>query len=211
MARLAEAEGNRRAEVRAALDWYSDEMAARAAATEAAETAVAEAAAAARRAAAIVSDVDDDAANLWEALRAHLGRGAGGRLGAVPEPAATVEGTPVSARHLRSAGDLIERARHPRPLPRWLYPVLPLVGAGCAAFVYLLAQGILMLGDVTSGGAGVAIAILGNVVVFLAPLSGLLAARHLTIREGSRFDGAVVGPTVVGGLVSVSALIIALH
>jgi hypothetical protein len=188
-----------------------------------------EATAADRRAgaaAASVLEVDREAARLWE----HLGRAKGMRargLGELPDPAA-VEALPrvaiqrgpdggepagdrsASARALlSSAADRIDESvrRVPRrPLPRWLLPVLPLVGAVVAAATGLLAAGLVTLGEADIAG-GMLLRGLGWLAFLVAPSAGVPVAAHTAHRTlNARLDIGGVGLTLMGGMVAATIL-----
>ncbi len=188
-----------------------------------------EATAADRRAAAAaaaVLDVDREAARLWE----QLGRARGIRqraLGELPEPAAVEAlprvaiqrgpgaGEPVgeqqtSARTLLSsaAERIDERMRKVprRPLPRWLLPLLPLVGALVAAATGLLAAGLVTLGQTQIAG-GTLLRGLGWLFFLVAPSAGVPVAAHTAHRAlNARLDIGGVGLTLIGGMIAATIL-----
>jgi hypothetical protein len=188
-----------------------------------------EATAADRRAgaaAASVLEVDREAARLWE----HLGRARGIRaraLGELPEPApvealprvaiqrgpdggAAAQDRPASARTLlSSAADRIDESvrRIPRrPLPRWVLPLLPFVGALVAAATGLLAAGLVTLGETAIAG-GLVLRGLGWLAFLVAPSAGVPVAAYTAHRTmNARLDIGGVGLTLMGGMVAATIL-----
>ncbi|MFI5494567.1 hypothetical protein [Actinoplanes sp. NPDC051859] len=177
-------------------------------------------------AAAQVLDVDREAGRLWDQLR----RAPGMRvraLGEVPDPAA-VEALPrvaleqspgstamapvprQSARTLleRAAGriDLTVRPPARRSLPRWMLPLLPLLGALAAALTGLVAAGLVTVGSSTMPG-GAVIRGLGWLAFLVAPSAGvpigaLIAHRRLR----ARLDIGGIGLTLLGGMIAATLL-----
>ena len=188
-----------------------------------------EATAADRRAgaaAAAVLEVDREAARLWE----HLGRAKGMRartLGELPEPAAVETlprmaiqrgpetGEPAGERQasaralLSSAAERIDegvRKVPRRPLPRWVLPLLPLVGALVAAATGLLAAGLVTLGETQITG-GMVLRGLGWLAFLVAPSAGVPVAAHTAHRTlNARLDIGGVGLTLLGGMVAATVL-----
>lgn len=211
---LAQAQARRRVEFKAAMDWYDAECAARTNATADARAAVDDATAAARAAGEAVRRTDEEAAAAWTSLARHLGRHARRLMGGLPEPAATVSeaGEAPStdpARHLRRAQSLLDRARLPRPLAWWGYPLLVVIGAFCAVLGYVTAQSLLALGGPFGSGWGGVVTMAGYVLKLGSPLAGLPVARLLCDRAGAQFHTGVISMTVVGGMVAVTIMMIA--
>lgn len=175
-------------------------------------------------AAAQVLDVDREAARLWDQLR--RARGLRVRaLGEMPEPS-PVESLPRVALQRKpgdnaqpprdSAQALLSRAaeriddttRAParRPLPRWVLPLLPLLGALIAGATGLLAAGLVTIGGADVP-AGTVIRGAGWFCFLLAPSSGvpvatLIAHRHLQ----ARLDIGGIGLTLLGGMIAATLL-----
>jgi hypothetical protein len=176
-------------------------------------------------AAAQVLDVDREAARLWDQLRRARGMRVRA-LGELPEPA-PVEVLPrvalqrkpddgagtsgrESARALLSrAAERIDDTVRPavrRALPRWVLPLLPLVGALVAGATGLVAAGLVTFGE--SGVAGGAVFRgLGWLAFLVAPSAGVpvasvVAHRHLQ----ARLDIGGVGLTLLGGMVAAAML-----
>jgi hypothetical protein len=163
----------------------------------------------ARRAASIattVAEVDRDADRLWRTLRGSVGW-RGRRLGATPEPAATVESEAKAP--LRRAAERLAGANakqdHGKHLPRRVLPLLPGMGAGAAALVACLAAGLLVPGAAVS-------TVLGQLVFFLAPFAGLpVSAAWVNRRYAARLDTGAIGLTVLGGMLACTLFMLTLH
>ncbi|WP_229071277.1 hypothetical protein [Actinoplanes sp. DH11] len=185
-------------------------------------------------AAAQVLDVDREAARLWDQLR--RARGLRVRaLGEVPEPA-SIEAMPRVALQRRpepapngpddtvvltpgrqSPQVLLARAadridvtarpgRHPR---RWMLPLLPLVGALCAALAALVAAGLVTFGG-TGVWGGVAIRGMGWLGFLVAPSTGVPVAAWLAHRRlHARLEIGGIGLTLLGGMVAATAISLA--
>lgn len=175
-------------------------------------------------AAAAVLEVDREAGQLWDMLR----RAAGWRartLGELPEPAQVgTPGRPAIPRARREmsaqppsparealdrVAERIERSQRRvarRPVPRWVLPLLPLVGALAAAGVALVAGGLLTLGQGPSAAEAV-LRTLGWLALLVAPSAGVpLAAYAARRRFEGRLDVGGVGLTLLGGMVAAGAL-----
>ncbi|MEV6487034.1 hypothetical protein AB0M20_00140 [Actinoplanes sp. NPDC051633] len=175
-------------------------------------------------AAAQVLDVDREAARLWDQLR--RARGLRVRaLGEMPEPAA-IESLPRVALQRRpsdqaqppreSARALLARAsariddtiRPPsrRSLPRWVLPLLPVLGALIAGAMGLLAAGLVTMGGAdVPGGALVRGA--GWLCFLIAPSAGVPVAAALAHRRlQARLDVGGIGLTLLGGMIAATLL-----
>jgi hypothetical protein len=175
-------------------------------------------------AAAQVLDVDREAARLWDQLR--RARGLRVRaLGEMPEPSA-VESLPrvalqrrptdhaqpprVSARALlaRAAERIDDTVRPParRPLPRWVLPLLPLLGALIAGAAGLLAAGLVTMGGAGVPGGGI-IRGAGWLCFLAAPSAGVPVAALLAHRRlQARLDIGGIGLTLLGGMIAATML-----
>ena len=175
-------------------------------------------------AAAQVLDVDREAARLWDQLR--RARGLRVRaLGEMPEPSAVeslprvaLQRTPTdhaqppreSARALlaRAAERIDDTVRPPsrRPLPRWVLPLLPLLGALIAGATGLLAAGLVTMGGAdVPGGALVRGA--GWLCFLAAPSAGVPIAALLAHRRlHARLDVGGIGLTLLGGMIAATML-----
>ncbi|MEU4422623.1 hypothetical protein AB0F81_18490 [Actinoplanes sp. NPDC024001] len=179
-------------------------------------------------AAAQVLDVDREAARLWDQLRRARGMRVRA-LGETPEPAPvetlprvalqrrpTTEDAPAPGRQsprtlLSRAADRIDVTVRParRPLSRWLLPMLPVVGAVCAALTGLVAAGLVTFGE-TGVWGGVVIRGLGWLTFLVAPSSGVPVAALLAHRGmRARMDIGGIGLTLLGGMVAATALSLA--
>jgi hypothetical protein len=176
-------------------------------------------------AAAQVLDVDREAARLWDQLRRARGMRVRA-LGELPEPAPVEvlprvalqrrpdDGAGTSGREsaralLTRAAERIDDTVRPavrRALPRWMLPLLPLIGALVAGATGLVAAGLVTFGD--SGVAGGSVFRgLGWLAFLVAPSAGVpvasvLAHRHLQ----ARLDIGGVGLTLLGGMVAAAML-----
>jgi hypothetical protein len=175
-------------------------------------------------AAAQVLDVDREAARLWDQLR--RARGVRMRaMGELPEPA-PVEAMPrmalqrrpddsvtsgresaraLLARAAERIDDTVRPARR-RPLPRWILPLLPVLGALIAGATGLLAAGLVTVGGADVPG-GTVIRGLGWLCFLVAPSAGvpvaaLFAHRHLQ----ARLDIGGIGLTLLGGMIAATML-----
>jgi hypothetical protein len=225
MSALADVARRRDAELDTAEQAYQDSTARAAGELARAEGEAAAADRWAGAAAAQVLDVDREAARLWDQLR--RARGVRVRaLGELPEPA-PVEVLPRVALQRRpddggttsgreSAKALLARAaeriddtvRTParRPLPRWMLPLLPLLGALVAGATGLFAAGLVTVGDTAVAGAAV-IRGLGWLAFLVAPSAGVPVATVLAHRQlQARLDIGGVGLTLLGGMVAAAAL-----
>ena len=187
-----------------------------------------EAAAADRRAgaaAAAVLEVDREAAKLWDKLRRAPGMRARA-LGALPDPA-PVEALPrVAIQRGPDTGDAVDRQesarrllsraaervdgsmrRAPRrPLPRWVLPLLPLLGALVSAATGLIAAGLVTVGD-TGIPAATILRGLGWLAFLIAPSAGVPVAAALGHRTlNARLDIGGVGLTLLGGMAAATLL-----
>jgi hypothetical protein len=187
-----------------------------------------EAAAADRRAgtaAAAVLEVDREAARLWDQLRRAPGMRARS-LGALPEPA-PVETLPrMAIQRGPDTGDAVERQesarrllsrtaqridgsmrRAPRrPLPRWMLPLLPLLGAVVSAATGLIAAGLVTVGE-TDVPAAAVLRGLGWLAFLVAPSAGVPVAATLGHRTlNARLDIGGVGLTLLGGMAAATLL-----
>ncbi|GID94793.1 OmpH family outer membrane protein [Amorphoplanes digitatis] len=177
-------------------------------------------------AAAQVLDVDREAARLWDGLR--RARGMRVRtLGEMPEPAAietlprvALESSPdaggpapaprQSARTLlaRTAEriDVTVRPAARRPVPRWVLPLLPVLGALIAGACGLVAAGL-----VTFGGSGIpggaVLRGLGWLAFLMAPSAGVPVAAAIAHRRlNARLDVGGIGLTLLGGMLAATLL-----
>jgi hypothetical protein len=198
---LATAEARRARAAAEAMAWYEGEVDKREQTLDAAVTAVDNASIRVAAGHSMVGRVEEEADRLWQDLRSFLGRLAGRRLGPVP-PADPDAGPAGPWRHIQAARTLLDRARHPRPLRRVLYLLLPFLGAAGAAGLTLLVRLGWRLAGGLPGWLGTALAVLG------APIVAILLARWVTRREGARLDGGSVGGAVLGALVAVSFMMI---
>jgi len=172
-------------------------------------------------AAAQVLDVDREAARLWDQLR--RARGIRQRsLGEMPEPA-PVEALPRVALQRRGADDdtpgprtMLARAAERiddtvrpaarRALPRWVLPLLPLLGALVAGATALLASGMVTIGDATTVG-GPVVRGLGWLCFLLAPSAGVpVAALFAHRRLQARLDIGGIGLTLLGGMIAATLM-----
>ncbi len=177
------------------------------------DAAVAEAAAAmeaarasAAAAAAAVAVTDREAARLWRELGALLGGRAGRRLGPLPPPGwSTVDGG-----HLERAAAALATARRrgtTTAVPPWFLAGLPVLGAACSAVAVFAVRGLL-----GSAGHHVALTVLGQVLLFLAPFVGLPALLAVSRHEHGRApDLIAIGLTVLGGMLASCAITVTVH
>jgi len=158
-------------------------------------------------AAAAVVEVDREAARLWDELR----RGAGwwARLrqpGELPLPDRTYQppdDEDEALALLDGAARRIDQARRgaPRaPLPRWLLPLLPPLGATAATMTGLVAGGLVTLAHFDSELAW-PLRLLGWLTFLIAPFTGVPPAALWVSRQfGSRLDTGAIGLIVLGGM-----------
>ncbi|MBG0561910.1 hypothetical protein [Actinoplanes aureus] len=180
-------------------------------------------------AAAQVLDVDREAARLWDQLRRARGMRVRA-LGEMPEPAPvetlprvalqrrpTTEDAPAPGRQsprtiLSRAADRIDVTVRParrRSLSGWALPLLPVVGAVCAALTGLVAAGLVTFGG-TGVWGGVLIRGLGWLTFLVAPSAGVPVAALLAHRRlGARMDIGGIGLTLLGGMVAATLLSLA--
>jgi hypothetical protein len=173
-------------------------------------------------AAAQVLEVDREAARLWDQLR----RAPGLRvraLGELPEPA-PVEALPrialpagsaavperASAQALlaRAAGRIDDTVRPAsrRPLPAWVLPLLPFLGALLAATTGLIGAGLVTLGD-SGVPAAALVRGLGWLCFLVAPSAGVPVAALLAHRRlQARLDIGGIGLALLGGMIAATLL-----
>jgi hypothetical protein len=157
-----------------------------------------------RAAATLVTDADADAATLWKELGRVVGRSRAVRLGPLPLP----DPPPVRldpAIPLTRAADLISAAdaTAPRRVPASGYALLALLGAGCAAAVAVPAKGLLL-----AFSGSVAVTVLAQLMIFIAPFVGLPVARAWVRRQWRtrlEFGGFVL--TALGGMLTCCSLV----
>ncbi len=224
---LSEVTKRRDAELAGAERAYQDSSAQAAGELARAEGEAAEADRWAGAAAAAVLDIDREAARIWDQLRRVPGVRAR-TLGEIPEPAAVealprvaiprgpdateyVDDRPESARALldRACERVAERTRpvRRRPLPRWLLPVLPIVGALVAAAAGLFAGGLVTMGSSAAGAPGTLLRPIGWLAFLLAPSAGVPVTAWLAHRIlNARLDIGGVGLTLLGGMLAAAAL-----
>ena len=227
MSALADVTRRRDADLESAERAYQDNTARAAGELARAEGEAADADRWAGAAAAQVLDVDREAGRLWDQLR--RGRGVRVRaLGELPEPA-PVETLPRVALQRRpsaegagaapgreSARALLARAAERiddtvrpaarRPLPRWVLPLLPVLGALVAGATGLLAAGLVTFGGADVPG-GILIRGLGWLAFLVAPSAGVPAAAVLAHRRlQARLDIGGIGLTLLGGMIAATLL-----
>jgi hypothetical protein len=226
MSALADVSRRRDADLESAERAYQDNAARAAGELARAEGEAAEADRWAGAAAAQVLDVDREAARLWDQLR--RARGIRVRaLGELPDPAPVEalprvalqrrpsgeEGAPApgreSARALLSrAAERIDEVRPAarRPLPRWVLPLLPVLGALIAGATGLLAAGLVTFSDAGVPG-GMLIRGLGWLAFLVAPSAGVPVAAALAHRRlQARLDIGGIGLTLLGGMIAATLL-----
>lgn len=156
-------------------------------------------------AASTVVDVDREAARLWDELRRSGGWWARlRRLGDLPLPAQAGDlPDEPPGELLGSAAKRIDNARRgaPRaPLPRWLLPLLPPLGATAATMTGLVAGGLVTLAHFESELAW-PLRLLGWLAFLIAPFTGVPPAALWVRRQfGSRLDTGAIGLIVLGGM-----------
>jgi hypothetical protein len=209
MARLAELRAAVAAAQAEADQWYERQVAAAGAAVDEATAAAAQAAEELATAQAALQITDAEAAHLWRQLAARIGA-PGARLGSTPPP--TPSAAPADPDQLLAGvRDLLVRARQPRSLPGWAYPVLGLLGALGAALAGAAGWGLRSGGHVLGHDFAIALPVLGQIVTLLGPLVGLAPAKLLTDRQNAAFDATAIAVTVAAGLVATCALGITLR
>jgi hypothetical protein len=162
-----------------------------------------------------VLDVDREAARLWERLRQAPGMRT---LGEMPEPV-PVEALPRIALPRRPADDsphsLLARAEmriedtvRPagrRALPRWILPLLPLLGALIAGVTGLIAAGLVTMGEAGVPG-GAVIRALGWFCFLAAPSAGMPVAALLAHRHQRALTLLGIGLVLLGGMLTATPL-----
>jgi hypothetical protein len=156
-------------------------------------------------AASAVVEVDREAARLWDELR--RGGGWWARLrqpGELPLPdEQPPDGDADAAALLDSAAKRIDQVRRgaPRaPLPRWLVPLFPPLGAIAATMTGLVAGGLVTLAHFESELAW-PLRLLGWLTFLIAPFTGVPPAALWVGRQfGSRLDTGAIGLIVLGGM-----------
>ncbi|BCJ54506.1 hypothetical protein Asp14428_59810 [Actinoplanes sp. NBRC 14428] len=226
MTALAEVARRRDTELRGAEEAYRTSAAQAAGELARAEGDAAAADRWAGAAAAQVLDVDREAARLWDQLR----RAPGLRvraLGEVPEPIAidalprvALERSPdsrspvpaprQSARTLLARAaeriDVTVRPAERRSLPRWVLPLLPLLGALVAGLTGLLAAGLVTVGSTDVPGATL-IRGLGWLAFLVAPSAGVPVGALVAHRRlHARLDIGGIGLTLLGGMAAATLL-----
>jgi hypothetical protein len=207
---LAAAARERDGKLAAAERAYQDGAAAASAEVARSDAALVEAERAASAAAITVVDVDREAARIWDELRRVGGWWARlRRVGELPLPdhavhapaAGTVEAEAVAL--LDAAARRIDPVRRgaPRaPLPRWLLPLLPPLGAIAATMTGLVAGGLVTLAHFDSELAW-PLRLLGWLTFLIAPFTGVPPAALWVGRQfGSRLDTGAIGLIVLGGM-----------
>lgn len=210
---LAAAANRRDAELANAERSYQDGAAAAAADLALANAEAGDADRRAGAAATAVVKADREATRLWDELR-RLRGWRGRRLGDLPPP------TPVdllpagsapamAVELLDGAARRIDQARRgaPRPpLPRWVLPLLPPLGALGASMTGLVAGGLVTVAHFDTG-LQWPLRLLGWLAFLLAPFTSVPAAATWVDRQfGSRLDTGAIGLTVLGGLSAGCAL-----
>jgi hypothetical protein len=157
-----------------------------------------------------VVEVDREAARVWDELRR-----AGSwwsrlrRVGDLPLPdqiGHTPAGGAVEAEAvalLDAAArriDPVRRGAARAPLPRWLLPLLPPLGATAATMTGLVAGGLVTLAHFDSELAW-PLRLLGWLTFLIAPFTGVPPAALWVGRQfGSRLDTGAIGLIVLGGM-----------
>jgi len=224
---LATAARERDADLAEAERAYQAGAADAAAALARADAAASEAERSANAAASIVIDVDAEAARLWDELR-HSGSwwSRMRRIGELPLPtrdeeppgtdlvpvggwSAEVDDPPdrdaqaAAVELLDGAAERITQVQRgaPRvPMPRWLLPLLPPLGAAAATMTGLVAGGLVSLAHFDSQLAW-PLRLLGWFTFLIAPLTGVPpAALWVGRRFGSGLDAGAIGLIVLGGM-----------
>lgn len=200
---LAAAASRRDAELAAAERSYQDGAAAAAAELARANAGAGDADRRAGAAATAVVEADREAARLWGELRKVRGWRAR-RLGELPPPAATDPLPEGNAVELLDAAakriDLVRRGAPRPPLPRWLLPLLPPLGAAAATMTGLVAGGLVTVAHFDTGMEW-PLRLLGWLAFLVAPFTGVpVAALWVDRQFGSRLDTGAIGLIVLGGM-----------
>jgi hypothetical protein len=206
---LAVAASQRDAELAAAERTYQECAGAAATRLARADAAAFEADRRTGTAAAAVVEVDQEAARLWDELRRSGGWWARLRQpGELPLPNGTGQPPNDEAKAvalLDGAARRIDQARRgaPRaraPLPRWLLPLLPPLGATAATMTGLVAGGLVTLAHFDAELAW-PLRLLGWLAFLIAPFTGVPPAALWVARQfGSRLDTGAIGLIVLGGM-----------
>ncbi len=225
MSALADMTRRRDADLDTAEQAYQDSTARAAGELARAESEAASADRWAGAAAAQVLDVDREAARLWDQLRRARGLRARA-LGEVPEPApvevlprvalprqptsdAPAPGHKSAQALLARAAERIDHTVRPasrRPLPHWVLPLLPFLGALVAATTGLVGAGLVTLGDSGVPAAAV-VRGLGWLCFLVAPSAGVPVAAALAHRRlQARLDIGGIGLTLLGGMIAATLL-----
>jgi hypothetical protein len=116
----------------------------------------------------------------------------------------------VDGRHLRRAAAALAAARRrgtTATIPPWFLAGLPVLGAACSAVAVFTVRGLLAL-----VGHHVALTVLCQVLLFLAPFAGLPPLVALTRHEHGRSpDLVATGLTVLGGMLASCAITVTYH
>ncbi|BAL92402.1 hypothetical protein AMIS_71820 [Actinoplanes missouriensis 431] len=139
------------------------------------------------------------------------GMGAGGFGGGGFGAGALVPGRQSPRALLSRAAERIEVTARParHGLTRWVLPLLPLVGALCAALAGLVAAGLVTFGSTDVFG-GVVIRGMGWLGFLVAPSTGVPVAAWLAHRRlHARLDIGGIGLTLLGGMAAATALSLA--
>jgi hypothetical protein len=161
-------------------------------------------------------EVDREAERIWSDLhrtRVWLGQ----RPGAAPDPAPATAQPPIdidgnaTTALLTRAAERIHGGRlgpgASRKLPVLVPPLLPFLGAAATAATALLAGALVAIANLDLPGAGL-LRVLGWLAYFASPFMGIpVAARWVSRRWSARLDAGAVVLTVLGGLVSLCAVI----
>ncbi|GLH95659.1 hypothetical protein [Phytohabitans aurantiacus] len=210
---LAAAANRRDAELANAERSYQDGAAVAAAELALANAEAGEADRRAGAAATAVVKVDREATRLWDELRRVLGW-RGRRLGDLPPPTPvdllpTGSAPAMAVDLLDGAARRIDQARRgaPRPpLPRWILPLLPPLGALGATMTGLVAGGLVTIAHFDTG-LQWPLRLLGWLAFLLAPFTSVPVAAICVDRQfNSRLDTGAAGLTVLGGLCAGCAL-----
>ncbi|MCW6004685.1 hypothetical protein K1W54_08820 [Micromonospora sp. CPCC 205371] len=211
---LAAAANRRDAELANAERSYQDGAAVAAAELALANAQAGEADRRAGAAATAVVKADREATRLWDELRRVRGW-RGRRLGDLPPPT-PVDLLPASPAPAMAAGELLDgparrmdqaRRGAPRPpLPRWILPLLPPLGALGATMTGLVAGGLVTIAHFDTG-LQWPLRLLGWLAFLVAPFTSVPVAAIWVDRQfNSRLDTGATGLTVLGGLCAGCAL-----
>jgi hypothetical protein len=223
MRQLAGVQARYAAERQEAQRRYRTQCTAAQAAADEARAAATQTAAGIRAAAAIVEHVDQEAAEIWYALREQASGRLRSQLGVPPEPAPPHEvaqpdespltagaadeaAEPAPVRYLTRAADLVAAGRRRQSLPGRSYAALPILGALGAGIAFAIARGLLLLGHTWHGPVSIVLVAVGQIAVFSSPLAGLPAAKVYADRLVSRLDAGAVALVVIGGMLTVCGL-----